>query len=118
MKTVLAGGKFNMLHPGHIHFLKFARKRGDRLVIVLAHDSRNDRKYRRKMKERKVMLEQVRLVDKVVTGDRNDFMKVVRKEKPSVIVLGYDQKLPIDRKNLRGIKVVRCRRYGNYRSRN
>ncbi len=121
MKTVLVGGKFNMLHPGHVHFLKFARKQGNRLVIVLAHDSRNDRKYRRGVRERKVMLEHVRIVDKVIAGDRNDFMKVVRKEKPSVVVLGYDQKVPdgLDKKlHSLGIKIVRCRKFGNYGSRN
>jgi cytidyltransferase-like protein len=120
MKIVLTGGKFNMLHPGHIYLLKFARRHGDRLVVVLAHDSRNKRNYAQNAKRRKEMLEQLRLVDKVVIGQRDDFMKVVRKEKPNVIVLGYDQRIPGGNKKLlekMGIRIVRCRRFGKYKSR-
>ena len=120
MGTVLVGGKFNMLHPGHVHFLKFARRHGDRLVVVLAHDSRNDREYRRSVRDRKALVEQLRLVDRVVAGDQDDFMKVVRKEKPSVVVLGYDQELPEALgKGLvsAGVRIIRCRKFGDYRSR-
>ena len=121
MKTVLTGGKFNMIHPGHLHLLKFARRRGDRLVVVLAHDSRNTRDYAQKARHRKAVLEQLRLVDKVVIGHRDDFMKVVKMEKPSVIVLGYDHSIPgRNEKKVRdmGIKIVRCRRFGRYKTRN
>ena len=37
-KTVLAGGCFDILHPGHQAFLQAAKTHGDRLVILLESD--------------------------------------------------------------------------------
>lgn len=37
-KIVLAGGCFDILHPGHIFFLNEARKQGDTLIIMLEGD--------------------------------------------------------------------------------
>ena len=35
---VLAGGVFDIIHPGHIHTLNAAKKLGDVLVVVVATD--------------------------------------------------------------------------------
>ncbi len=124
MKKVLAGGTFNLLHPGHIHFLERAKSLGDHLVVVVA----NDRTVLRskgflliKAEDRKKILESLRMVDKAVIGDEKDFMKVVRKEKPDVIALGYDQELdPGLEKQIEklGIKTVRIKsRLNGYRTR-
>ncbi len=37
-KTVLAGGCFDILHPGHVVFLEKARKAGDILIVLLESD--------------------------------------------------------------------------------
>ena len=37
-KIVLAGGVFDIIHPGHIHTLNDAKKLGDILVVVVATD--------------------------------------------------------------------------------
>src|SRR5690348_2713653 len=37
-KIVLAGGCFDMLHIGHITFLKNARKKGDALFVMIESD--------------------------------------------------------------------------------
>ena len=37
-KIVLAGGVFDIIHPGHIHTLNAAKKLGDVLVVVVATD--------------------------------------------------------------------------------
>ncbi|MCX6814050.1 MAG: FAD synthase [Candidatus Aenigmarchaeota archaeon] len=96
MKKVLAGGTFNLLHPGHIFFLEKAKELGDYLVVVVA----NDKTVAREKKflvmpaaARKKIIEKMRMVDKAVIGDEKDFMKVVRKERPDIIALGYDQKI-------------------------
>ena len=39
MIRVLATGVFDILHPGHVHFLTEAKKLGDELVVVVARDS-------------------------------------------------------------------------------
>jgi len=38
LKIVLAGGVFDIIHPGHIHTLNAAKDLGDILVVVIATD--------------------------------------------------------------------------------
>ena len=37
-KIVLAGGVFDIIHPGHIHTLNAAKALGDILVVAIATD--------------------------------------------------------------------------------
>ena len=37
-RTVLVTGNFNILHPGHLRLLRFARECGDRLVVGVHSD--------------------------------------------------------------------------------
>lgn len=39
MKTVFVSGRFNVLHPGHVRLLQFARGCGDRLIVGVDSDS-------------------------------------------------------------------------------
>jgi FAD synthetase len=92
---VLAGGVFNIVHPGHILFLKKAKALGDYLVVVIANDKTANRTkayHVTNQEERKRNIERLGVADKVVIGDERDFMKVVRDEKPQIIALGYDQR--------------------------
>lgn len=120
MKKVLVGGCFNKIHDGHVFFLKKAKKLGDILVIVLTHDKNNKKPYKIPAKERKKALEKLGIADKIVIGDPKNFHKVVEKEKPDIIALGYDQTLP---KNVEDvvekmkIKVLRIEKFGNYSTR-
>jgi len=96
MKNVLAGGVFNIIHPGHEFFLKKSKEVGDYLVVVVANNrtARLTKKYPvLDQEKRKKNLEKLGIADRVVVGDEKDFMKVVRKEKPDVIALGYDQEM-------------------------
>ncbi len=38
MKTVLVSGHFNVLHPGHLRLLRFAKECGDRLIVAIESD--------------------------------------------------------------------------------
>ncbi|HLC71304.1 MAG TPA: adenylyltransferase/cytidyltransferase family protein, partial [Candidatus Nanoarchaeia archaeon] len=38
MKTVMCFGTFDILHPGHLHYLQQAKKYGDYLMVVIARD--------------------------------------------------------------------------------
>jgi rfaE bifunctional protein kinase chain/domain len=38
IKTVFVSGHFNILHPGHMRLLRFARELGDRLVVAVLSD--------------------------------------------------------------------------------
>jgi len=120
-KKVLVGGAFNIIHPGHIYFLKKARSMGNSLVVVVANDATllKNKYLLYKAKERKKIVENLKFVDKAVIGDKKDFFKVVRDEKPDIIVLGYDQnemeiKDGIERSGLH-CKVVRIKeKYKSY----
>jgi len=120
MKTVLTGGKFNKIHKGHVWLLKKAKKLGY-LVVVLAHDSHNSRSYAVPARTRKKQLEELRIADKIVIGDRKKFVKVLQRFHPSCIVLGYDQKLP-DSETKEWVKkhrtrIIKFRKHGDYRTR-
>ena len=94
-KIVLAGGVFDIIHPGHIHTLNAAKALGDVLVVAIATD-----KIAQKMKKRpplhnqELRCELVRslsMVDSAIIGHEDDIFETVKDVKPNVIVLGYDQ---------------------------
>lgn len=42
-KTVLVSGNFNILHPGHLRLLRYARECGDKLIVAVASDKMADK---------------------------------------------------------------------------
>ncbi|OGY52754.1 MAG: hypothetical protein A3J65_02135 [Candidatus Buchananbacteria bacterium RIFCSPHIGHO2_02_FULL_45_11b] len=119
MKKVMAFGTFDGLHPGHLNFLKQARRLGDSLVVVVARDA-NVRKIKGRFSRlgegerlRKVKRAMKRWGYKAVLGGLKDPYVIIRKEKPGVIALGYDQK-SFDRdlkKKFPKIKIARLKPY-------
>ena len=94
-KIVLAGGVFDIIHPGHIHTLNAAKALGDVLVVAIATD-----KTAQKMKKRQPLHNQelrrelvscLSMVDKAIVGHEDDIFETVKEVKPNIIVLGYDQ---------------------------
>lgn len=108
---VLAGGCFNIIHPGHIYFLKKAKKLGDWLIVILANDKNNKKPYALLVEERKKALKALNIIDEILIGDNQDKTKIAKKINPDVIALGYDQKLP---DGLKEFKCVRIKKLGNY----
>jgi len=94
MVKVMATGTFDILHMGHIYFLKEAKKLGDELIVVVACD-----KTVRRLKHEPVtsedmrlnLIKELRVVDDAVVGNEDDMFEVVEQIKPDVIALGYDQ---------------------------
>lgn len=95
MKTVMIFGTFDLVHQGHIALLKQARGKGNQVIAVVGRDERVKQIKRNEPihteRERKQLLEQIKLIDKVVLGDKKDVYKVIKRLKPDVILLGYDQ---------------------------
>lgn len=93
MKTVMAQGTFDILHPGHLHYLKESEKLGDRLVVVISRDSRVESRKNLFFteKERKRMVEALKPVDKAILGNKGNIYSTVEKVDPNTITLGYDQ---------------------------
>jgi len=94
VKTVMAQGTFDVLHPGHIHYFEKSAELGDELIVVIARDSRvKDRKNLQfDENERKEMVRSLEVVDQAVLGSEGDIYSTVRQVDPNVITLGYDQK--------------------------
>ena len=94
-KIVLAGGVFDIIHPGHIHTLNDAKKIGDVLVVVIATDKTAIKMKKRKplhnAKLRQELVSSLTMVDLCVIGDEEDIFKTVDLVKPQIIALGYDQ---------------------------
>lgn len=90
----MATGTFDLLHMGHIYYLKEAKKLGDKLVVVVATD-----KTVRRLKHEPVNPEEVRLnlikelkvVDEAYLGHEDDIYEIVEEIKPDIIALGFDQ---------------------------
>ena len=117
MKRVLAGGCFNKIHPGHLYFLNKAKGLGDCLVVVIAHDRNNKKPYAVPAKARKKRLQELKIADRVITGHPTDLMKTVKRVRPDIIALGYDQELSKGLEELhKKIKIRRIRRFGSYSS--
>lgn len=114
-KKVLAGGSFNAIHPGHIYFLNEAKKLGDKLVVVLTHDKNNKKPYAVLAEKRKKLLKSLGIADKILIGCAKDKTRIIKKIKPDIIALGYDQKLP---EGLKSFKFARINKLGNYSTRN
>ncbi|MEM0475724.1 MAG: adenylyltransferase/cytidyltransferase family protein [Candidatus Norongarragalinales archaeon] len=103
---VLVFGCFDLLHLGHVFFFQRAKKLGGfnaKLFVVVARDA-NARRAKGKTpffteKERAALLRSLRVVDRVVLGGKRDLFAVIKKIKPGVIVLGFDQR--VDEKKLK-----------------
>lgn len=90
---VMAAGVFDLLHTGHLHYLREARSHGDELVVVIARDtSVRERKHPPIVPEeaRREIVEALKPVDRAVLGDEEDQFASVERLEPDVIVLGHD----------------------------
>ncbi|MCD6157005.1 MAG: FAD synthase [Thermoplasmata archaeon] len=121
---VVVGGVFDILHPGHIYFLKRAKELGDELIVIIARDSTVlKRKGRRPIlpeEIRREIVEALKPVDKAILGhEGEDLYKIVEELRPDIIALGYDQdfdpeelKRELARRGL-NVKVVRIDKYNH-----
>jgi len=121
MTIVMCFGTFDILHPGHIYFLREAKRLGDYLIAVLARDSTIKEvkgitpKYDEK--QRVEHIRDLRIADKVVLGYEADKYEIIEEMNPDVIALGYDQQAFADKlkeemaKRKMEPKIVRIRSY-------
>ncbi len=94
---IMVFGTFDILHPGHVHFFKQARRlsRKPFLIVSIARDA-SVKKVKGKAPlysetARAAFVQKTGLADKVVLGDTKGHMPHILKESPDIIALGYDQ---------------------------
>lgn len=93
-KTVLVGGCFDVLHPGHVIFLEKAKKAGDKLVVLLESDEKIKKikgagRPIHNQHERAIVLKALKCVDSVlmlpfIQTDK-EYDAIVKKIKPDII---------------------------------
>lgn len=93
--TVATGGCFDLLHAGHVHLLKSARRLGDKLVVLLNSDSsvRHLKGVSRPINnvaDRTAVLMALGCVDEVVVFDEETPSRALRDLRPQVWVKGGD----------------------------
>lgn len=98
-KIVLAGGCFDILHYGHVHFLEKARKLGTKLVVALESDQ-SIKKLKGKNRpihnqnQRRKILESLKFVDEVIILKNEmsdaDYLNLVKKVRPFIIAVTED----------------------------
>lgn len=119
-------GTFDGLHPGHLNFLKQAKKSVKKplksfLTVSIARDKNVFRikgaHPRRNEQDRMSLLKKCGLADKVILSGIKNYLPHIIKERPDIIALGYDQKAyvknlktDLKKKNLK-VKIIRLKPY-------
>ena len=116
----MATGTFDLLHPGHIYFLKEAKKHGDKLTVVVATDNTVRKLKHEPINSKKIrheLIKELRIVDEAVIGYEGDMYEIVEEIKPDIIALGFDQihdekqiESELEKRNIKA-KVVRIPEY-------
>lgn len=96
LTIVFTNGVFDLLHPGHVRYLRDARQHGDALVVAV----NSDRSVRAQRKgpdrpihpedERAEVLSALAVVDAVVVFDEDTPHEIVQALQPDVLVKGAD----------------------------
>jgi D-beta-D-heptose 7-phosphate kinase/D-beta-D-heptose 1-phosphate adenosyltransferase len=93
--VVFTNGCFDVIHRGHIEFLKFCKLQGDVVVVGLNSDKSvkiikgPDRPIHNQL-DRAAVLAAMETVDYITIFDEPDPLKVIEKVKPDILVKGQD----------------------------
>lgn len=98
-KRVLAAGKFDILHLGHLAYLEQAKElagKDGELIVIIALDKTIERERGAPpvfpQEQRRRLIEALGVVDKAIIGiDTDDHTEIVLKIRPDIVALGYDQ---------------------------
>ena len=128
LKKVLVGGCFDILHVGHIKFLKKAKSFGDYLIVLLESDE-NIKKLKGSgkpifsLKERIAVLKSIKYVGKIIVVPINPthetYLKLIKKIKPNIIAITEGdilEKHKLNQAKLVGAKLKVIKKYKNYSS--
>jgi D-beta-D-heptose 7-phosphate kinase/D-beta-D-heptose 1-phosphate adenosyltransferase len=106
-KVVFTNGCFDILHKGHVHLLKRAKKLGDILIVGLNSDSsvkriKGEKRPIFSVRDRAFVLSSIDVVDYIVIFNEDTPLKVIKAIEPDVLVKGADW----DKKSIVGREIV------------
>ncbi|MFA9424689.1 adenylyltransferase/cytidyltransferase family protein [Natronorubrum sp. A-ect3] len=92
-KTVIAQGTFDIIHPGHVHYLEEAAAMGDELYVIVARKANVDHKKAPicPATQRRDVVGALEAVDEARLGNEEDIFVPIEEIDPDVIALGHDQ---------------------------
>ena len=95
MKTIFVNGTFDILHPGHVQLLNYARSLGDSLIVAIDSDQRvrelkGDNRPINPEDDRKLMLDSLRSVDSVWIFNSDQELEDICRLYNPVMVKGSD----------------------------
>lgn len=93
--TVFTNGAFDILHTGHVEYLRFARNQGDVLIVGLNSDAsvkrnKGPKRPLNREQDRATMLAALAVVDYVVLFDEDEPAELIAELVPDVLVKGED----------------------------
>lgn len=90
---VVAQGTFDILHPGHLHYLREAAAMGDELHVIIARSTNVTHKAPPIVpdEQRREMVAALDPVDHARLGHPDDIFVPIEEIEPDVVALGYDQ---------------------------
>ena len=93
IRRVVAQGTFDILHPGHYHYLREASQFGDELHVIVARRENVTHKEPPVLadRQRRDMVAALDVVDEARLGHSDDIFVPIHDIDPAVIVLGHDQ---------------------------
>ncbi|WP_232701526.1 adenylyltransferase/cytidyltransferase family protein [Halobacterium wangiae] len=93
MRRVVAQGTFDLIHPGHVHYLEDAAAMGDELHVIVARRENVTHKDPPILpnRQRRDVVAALDAVDHARVGHPTDIFAPIEEIEPAVIALGYDQ---------------------------
>ena len=93
-KLIFTNGCFDIIHRGHIELLKYCKSMG-KVVVGLNSDQsvsllKGPSRPINNQEDRKIILESLKYVDKVIIFDDNTPYELIKQIRPDIIVKGGD----------------------------
>ena len=97
-RVVFTNGCFDLLHSGHVRYLRAARARGDLLVVALNSDAsvrrlKGPERPLVRLRDRAEVMAALEMVDYVTSFGETTPLRIIRELGPDVLVKGGDWKV-------------------------
>jgi len=92
-RRIVAQGTFDLIHPGHVHYLSEAASMGEELHVIVARRENVTHKEPPVLpdRQRRDVLDALEVVTEAHLGHTEDIFVPIERIDPDVIVLGHDQ---------------------------